>query len=74
MTTASTSTPRPRDGQAAGDGQAFAQQLVGAWGSWGPSMTPDAGRVAFLSDRAGSPEVWVQEIAPDGAPTEARPV
>ena len=25
-------------------------------------MTPDAGRVAFISDRTGVPEVWVQEV------------
>ena len=33
-----------------------------AWGSWGPSMTPDAGRVAFVSDRSGVSEVWVQDV------------
>ena len=48
----------------------FAEQLVAAWGSWGPSMTPDAQRVAFISDRGGSPEVWVQDVLPD-TPAEA---
>ncbi len=46
---------------------AFVDSLVGAWGSWGPSMTPDAQRVAFLSDRGGSPEVWVQDVPAPGA-------
>jgi len=36
--------------------------LVGAWGSWGPVMTPDAQRVAFVSDRSGTPQVWVQDV------------
>jgi dipeptidyl aminopeptidase/acylaminoacyl peptidase len=45
----------------------LAEQLVGAWGSWGPSMTPDADRVAFISDRGGSPEVWVQDVPAPGA-------
>jgi dipeptidyl aminopeptidase/acylaminoacyl peptidase len=45
----------------------LAEQLVAAWGSWGPSMTPDADRVAFISDRGGSPEVWVQDVPAPGA-------
>jgi dipeptidyl aminopeptidase/acylaminoacyl peptidase len=36
--------------------------LVAAWGSWGPSMTPEAQRVAFISDRDGSPRVYVQDV------------
>ncbi|QHC64051.1 prolyl oligopeptidase family serine peptidase [Rathayibacter festucae] len=46
--------------------------LVHAWGSWGPTMTPDAARVAFLSDRGGSPEVWVQDVVVGAEPSEAR--
>jgi dipeptidyl aminopeptidase/acylaminoacyl peptidase len=45
----------------------LADQLVDAWGSWGPTMTPDAGQVAFISDRGGSPEVWVQDVPSPGA-------
>ncbi|WP_245961962.1 S9 family peptidase [Quadrisphaera granulorum] len=41
---------------------ALADDLVGAWGSWGPVMTPDAQRVAFISDRSGAPQVWVQDV------------
>ncbi|WP_392508609.1 S9 family peptidase [Naumannella halotolerans] len=37
--------------------------LEQAWGSWCPTMTPDASRVAFISDRDGSPAVWVQDVA-----------
>ncbi len=55
-----------------GDVDALVERLTGAWGSWGPNMTPDARRVAFVSDRNGAPELWVQEVALDGplpAPT-----
>jgi Tol biopolymer transport system component len=47
-------------------------QLAHAWGSWGPNMTRDAGRVAFISDRRGRPELWVAEVVVSGrqpAPT-----
>ena len=47
-------------------------ELVGAWGSWCPTMTPDAKRVAFISDRSGSPEVWVQEVVLEGEAPAAR--
>ena len=40
--------------------------LVDDWGSWCPTMTPDARRVAFISDRSGTPEVWVQEVVLQG--------
>lgn len=47
--------------------------LVDAWGSWSPTMTPDAKRVAFISDRSGTPEVWVQEVVLQGdAPSAQR--
>ncbi|MET0589995.1 MAG: S9 family peptidase [Naasia sp.] len=48
------------------------RELVGAWGSWGPSMTPDSARVAFVSDRSGRPEVWVQDVVPGGVSPAAR--
>lgn len=38
------------------------RSLVAAWGSWAPTMTPDGSRVAYLSDRSGRPEVWVQDV------------
>jgi dipeptidyl aminopeptidase/acylaminoacyl peptidase len=41
-------------------------ELVDAWGSWCPTMTPDGRRVAFISDRSGTPEVWVQEVVLQG--------
>lgn len=46
--------------------------LVDAWGSWCPTMTPDARRVAFISDRSGTPEVWLQEVALEGEAPPAR--
>lgn len=50
----------------------LANHLVEAWGSWGPTMTPDARRVAFISDRTGVPELWVQDVALTGVPPAAR--
>ncbi|GAA4264436.1 S9 family peptidase [Frondihabitans peucedani] len=40
----------------------FVASLVSAWGSWGPTMTRNARRVAFVSDRFGVPEVFVQDV------------
>ncbi|WP_106209012.1 S9 family peptidase [Kineococcus rhizosphaerae] len=50
----------------------LAGELAGAWGSWRPTMTPDARQVAFLSDRSGTPQVWVQEVVLDGPAPPAR--
>lgn len=57
------------------------RSLVAAWGSWSPTMTPDARRVAFISDRSGTPEVWVQQVVlqgeappPERIPLSADPV
>ncbi|MBA8989336.1 dipeptidyl aminopeptidase/acylaminoacyl peptidase [Curtobacterium pusillum] len=52
--------------QAAGLGE----RLVAAWGSWGPTMTRNARRVAFVSDRHGTPEVFVQDVVVDGEPPQ----
>ncbi|TQL54202.1 dipeptidyl aminopeptidase/acylaminoacyl peptidase [Subtercola boreus] len=46
-----------------GDLGDLGDRLVAAWGSWNPTMTPDARRMAFISDRRGVPEVWVQDVA-----------
>ncbi|MFZ7087688.1 S9 family peptidase [Curtobacterium sp. RRHDQ10] len=45
---------------------ALGDELVAAWGSWGPTMTRSARRVAFVSDRYGTPEVFVQDVVVDG--------
>jgi dipeptidyl aminopeptidase/acylaminoacyl peptidase len=43
------------------------ERLAAAWGSWGPTMTRNARRVAFVSDRFGTPEVFVQDVVVHGA-------
>jgi dipeptidyl aminopeptidase/acylaminoacyl peptidase len=53
--------------RAAPDPLSLADRLVDAWGSWGPSMLPDASRVAFISDRLGTPELWVQDVPTSSA-------
>jgi hypothetical protein len=45
----------------------LAEELVDAWGSWAPTLSPDCTRIAFVSDRSGSPSVWVQRL-----PNQAR--
>jgi dipeptidyl aminopeptidase/acylaminoacyl peptidase len=44
----------------------LADELVDAWGSWAPTLSPDCARIAFLSDRSGSPCVWVQNLPAAG--------
>jgi dipeptidyl aminopeptidase/acylaminoacyl peptidase len=44
----------------------LAEPLVQAWGSWGPTLSPDCRRVAFVSDRSGTPRIWVQEVPSPG--------
>lgn len=42
-------------------------ELVGAWGSWGPTLSPHAEQMAFISDRHGTPEVFVSDLRMDGS-------
>jgi len=49
------------------DAGGLARALVEAWGSWSPTLTPDCRRIAFLSDRSGTPCVWVDDLAAPGA-------
>lgn len=48
------------------------EDLVACWGNWGPTLSADGSRVAFLSDRRGRPEIWVCAAvpAPDGPPAQ----
>jgi dipeptidyl aminopeptidase/acylaminoacyl peptidase len=40
----------------------FATTLSAAWGCWAPTLTHDGRRIAFVSDRRGSPEVWIESV------------
>lgn len=40
----------------------FHEDLIGAWASWGPTLSPAGEQVAFISDRRGVPELWVQDV------------
>ena len=47
-------------------------ELVRAWGCWAPTMTADGRRVAFVSDRNGAPELWVQDVGRTARAARAR--
>jgi dipeptidyl aminopeptidase/acylaminoacyl peptidase len=62
---------RPADETATGAAADLVEELVGRWGSWGPTLSADGSQVAFLSDRRGKPEIWVcaaQQAGPDPSP------
>jgi dipeptidyl aminopeptidase/acylaminoacyl peptidase len=40
----------------------LANELVAAWGCWAPTLTHDGRRMAFISDRRGTPELWVEAV------------
>jgi len=42
------------------------------YASWSPSLSPDASRVAFISDRGGYPQVWLRTL--DGGPLTCVPL
>ncbi|MBV9593404.1 MAG: PD40 domain-containing protein, partial [Actinobacteria bacterium] len=37
-------------------------ELVDAWGCWGPTLSPDGSRVAYVSDRNVRPQLWLRPI------------
>ncbi|HEY2565058.1 MAG TPA: prolyl oligopeptidase family serine peptidase [Acidimicrobiales bacterium] len=41
-------------------------EMVSAWGCWAPSVDPEARRVAYVSDRRGTPELWVGTVDGSG--------
>ncbi len=53
--------------------QRLAEQLVDAWGSWAPTLSPDCDRIAFVSDRSGTPCLWVQDLPAPGSATQPEP-
>jgi dipeptidyl aminopeptidase/acylaminoacyl peptidase len=73
-TDASVSAPEIEEAGPLAEAVALAGELVDAWGSWGPNMTPDATCVAFISDRSGTPQLWIQDVVLDGAAPPARHV
>ncbi|MCW2604104.1 MAG: peptidase [Pseudonocardiales bacterium] len=40
-----------------------ARELLSVAGSWGATLSPDGRRTAYISDRGGWPQVWVQAVA-----------
>jgi dipeptidyl aminopeptidase/acylaminoacyl peptidase len=40
----------------------LAATLSAAWGCWAPTLTHDGRRIAFVSDRRGTPELWVEPV------------
>ncbi len=73
MSTATPTDDRTADADRIDAALRLGAGLIDAWGSWCPTMTPDARRVAFISDRSGTPEVWVQEVVLEGeAPPATR--
>jgi dipeptidyl aminopeptidase/acylaminoacyl peptidase len=54
-----------------GDGTRLLGTAVGVVpelaGHWSPTLAPDGGQVAYVSDRGGAPHVWVQPVGVDVA-------
>jgi acetyl esterase/lipase len=68
----SITTETRSSGSGIADAVALGEELVAAWGSWSPTMTPDARRVAFISDRSGVPQLYVQDVVLEGPLPPAR--
>ena len=49
--------------QSARPAPAPAQLIVSSWQEHGPHFSPDGARIAFLSDRSGSIEIWLCDTA-----------
>ena len=65
---------RPTQDRALADAVRLGEELVDAWGSWAPTLSPDCTRIAFVSDRTGSPRLFVQDLRPStGSAHEAPP-
>jgi len=66
--------------RALADAVRLGEELVDAWGSWAPTLSPDCTQIAFVSDRTGTPRLFVQDLVRgaeglEGAePPEAREV
>jgi dipeptidyl aminopeptidase/acylaminoacyl peptidase len=50
----------------------WAAELVSCWASWSPTLSPDGSQVAFISDRGGTPEIWVAPVPTDETAGPAR--
>lgn len=62
----------PAGSRAQGPWARLAGELAGAWGCWAPTLTRDARRLAYVSDRRGLPELWVQDLEGSVEPVVAR--
>ena len=51
-----------RGTQLLGDLGNLAVTLSAAWGCWAPTLTHEGRRIAFVSDRRGTPELWVESV------------
>ncbi|MEU8199190.1 S9 family peptidase [Microbispora amethystogenes] len=52
-------------------GESIGDAALGAWSCRAPSLAPDRGAVAYVSDRDGVPRVWIRQLRRGG---RARPV
>lgn len=69
---ASSAVLSPSAGPAGSGPAELGAALAAAWGSWSPTLSPHAEQMAFLSDRNGSPQVFVQDLRMDGSADEPR--
>src|SRR5260370_3205883 len=65
----------PGDGRmpsAVATGEVHAHIPEDLYSSWSPSLSPDANRVAFISDRGGYPQIWLRALP--GGPLSCVPL
>lgn len=58
---------------AAAPGSRLARELAALWSCWAPTLSPDAAKLAYVSDRRGVPELWAQDVEGPAKPVVATP-